>query len=113
MHRGYSERLTSPGVTFDAAAIEQAIAAARELLARKGQPNVEPQALESAGILVPLFLEKLGRDVESAHGFLDYLAAFSTTADHSALALDAAQTVVARLRADPKRAEEPAPLKVS
>ncbi len=60
---------------FDKAAIEKGIGAAREILARKGQPGVDKEAVTTALTVIPFFAQKLDQPKVAAAGFLEYAQA--------------------------------------
>jgi hypothetical protein len=104
LQRADAERLKPEHDPVDANLLKRGIAAARELLSRRGQAIVDPEAVDAAALLLPLFQERLGKPIEAANGYLDYLKDFTPTPKNATLALDAAQSVIGRLRADSARA---------
>jgi len=57
---------------FDKAAVEKGIAAAKEILARKGQAGVDKDAVNSALLVLPYFAQKIDQPKVAAAAFLDY-----------------------------------------
>lgn len=90
----------------DAKVLQRGIDAAREMLKRKS--GVDPQFADAAGLLIGFFNERLGKHAEAAEAFLDYLKAFPTaTPERQQIALDSAQSIIAKLRADPATVDLP------
>jgi hypothetical protein len=81
----------------DQQAIERALDAAREIIARRGKPGVDQLMVDSATLLVAFFQDKLGQKLEAAAAFLDY-AEKNTTSRNARLALDNAQALIGELR---------------
>ncbi len=104
LQRTDAERLKAEGEPIDANVLKRGMAAARELVSRRGQAAVDLETVAGAALLLPMLQERLGNLVEAANGFLDYLKDFATSPKNATLALDAAQSVIGRLRADPGRA---------
>jgi tetratricopeptide (TPR) repeat protein len=91
----------------DAKVLQRGIDAAKEMLRRKNA--VDPQFADSASLLVGFFNERLDRHAEAAEAFLDYLKNFPTaTQEHQQIALDSAQSIIAKLRANPATVDQPA-----
>ncbi|HEV2295582.1 MAG TPA: hypothetical protein VGR35_17165 [Tepidisphaeraceae bacterium] len=97
VRKGEDERLKPENQPFDKAVVERAIDAARELVARQGQGGIDAQTAENALLAIAVFLDKLDRDAEAALAFLDFARQYPTSA-RAKLALDNAQSLVARLR---------------
>ncbi|CAN5562169.1 hypothetical protein BH10PLA1_BH10PLA1_16660 [soil metagenome] len=57
---------------FDKPAIEKGIAAAREIIARKGQPGADSEAVNNAAMVIPYFARKIDQPKVAAKAFLDY-----------------------------------------
>ena len=60
VQQGVAEQLKPAGTAFDRKAVTRAIAAAKELLLRKGKEGVEPELLDEVAIALPQLYEKLG-----------------------------------------------------
>lgn len=104
VRKGDDERLKPADEPFDKRAVETAIAAAREMIARKNQPSADPsravdeQFAETAALLIPFLQDKLGRKALAVEGFLDYIKTFPASRKNGQLALDNALALVAQLR---------------
>ncbi|MGH7178778.1 MAG: tetratricopeptide repeat protein [Tepidisphaeraceae bacterium] len=85
--------------------VERALAAARELNARR-ERGVDPQVADNASLLAGFFLDNLDRDAESAGAFLDFVER-DPRAKNATLALDNAQALIGQLRRDAGTREEP------
>lgn len=93
----------------DATALERAIDAAREVLRRKGQAGIDGQMIDASSLLIPFFLEKLGRKAEAAEAFVEYAGqARRSNPKNATLALDNAQALIGELRADPETRDQSA-----
>ncbi len=102
IQRADQERLKPDGETVNQKAIERGILAAREMVKRKGQAGATEDLLDSASLLIPLFLDRLGRSAEAAEGFLDYIQNPTGSLENKNGALDNAMTLIGQLRkADP------------
>ncbi len=104
LQRADDERLKSAGTPVDANVLKSGIAAARELLSRKHDADVDSQTLNAAALLIPLCQERLGQLVEAANGYLDYIQDSASQPSRAEMALDAAQSVIGRLRSDSSKA---------
>lgn len=100
VRRGEAELSKGDADALDRPAMEDAVAAARELVGRRGRGGAETQLAEDAALRLPLLLERLGRRVEAAEALLDYLDAFGPYARNARLALDEAAYLIARLRTE-------------
>ena len=107
IQRADNERLKPATENADKPALEQGIAAARELVSRRAG-DIDAETRDAAAMLAPLFAERLGRDIDAAAGFLDYLRHVGTKTRNAPIALDAVRNIVARLRADPAHRDNPA-----
>jgi hypothetical protein len=108
IRKGEDERLKAAGQPFDKPTVERAIAAAREVVARKGKDGIDPKTAENSTLLIAFFLDKLERPADAAMAFLDYAKQYPTAAN-AKLALDNAQALVARLRKE--AVDDPATIK--
>ncbi len=71
---------------------EQAIAAARELVARK-----DPRVAQRVAVQIPLLLEKLGRKVEAVNAYLDYIEKKQGTPKNIQFAFEKARYLLSTL----------------
>ncbi len=78
---------------FDKNLIEEGVAAARELVKRSGTPA---HLKDSSAILIPFFLDKLGRDADAAEAFMDYIQ--KTPGEYKEIAFEYARSLIAQLR---------------
>jgi tetratricopeptide (TPR) repeat protein len=108
VRRGEDERLKPDDQPIDKPVIERAIAAARELIARKGKGGVDEKTVETSTLLVAFFLDKLDRPADAAVAFLNFVQQYPKSAN-AKLALDNAQALVARLRKE--AIDDPATIK--
>lgn len=88
------EQLKTEDESIDKEALRRAAAAARALVGRK---DVDEQIIENATLLIPFFLERLERPAEAAEAFLDYIEKYPANQKNTALALDNAMGLIARL----------------
>jgi predicted negative regulator of RcsB-dependent stress response len=110
LRRGDVERMRDERQAVNRAALEQAVAAAREIMRRAGEagePDRRPAGPESvpalgeveeAAIRLPMFLLRLERDAEAAEALLAYLEEYGAEGAHAEVALEQALAVVGRLR---------------
>ncbi len=96
VQKGDDERRKEAGDPVDAATLERAVAAARELVGRKDS-GVERDVIEQSALLVPFFLEKLDRKPEAAAAFLDFIDQFPQNRQYASIALDNARVLVGEL----------------
>ena len=95
----------------DAAKLQQGVAAAREVVRRHGDGSaaasakVDGQLASNAAFLAPFLLEKLGRGVEAANAYLDYIERFGSDRQKAETALNNAQVLIGELRRS--RADDP------
>ncbi len=105
VQQGVAEQLKAEGTAFDRKAITRAIAAAKELIARRSKEGVEPELLDEVAIALPQFYEKLGQDAEAARAYLDYVQS-STNSANGPAAMQNALAAIGRMKvADPQSAE--------
>ncbi len=78
--------------------LNHAIAAAQELMSRKADPQITPQMVDNAAIYVPAFQERLGKKVEAASAFLDYVEKIHTTPQNTELAFNRAANLILELQ---------------
>ncbi|HLL90748.1 MAG TPA: hypothetical protein VK324_15710, partial [Tepidisphaeraceae bacterium] len=98
LQKAEAERLRPENEKADPKALEHGVAAARELINRKGKEGVDAATVENAQILVPLYLTRLGRDVDAANGFLDYAERNPPAAQFAKPSIDQAGNVLAKLQ---------------
>jgi hypothetical protein len=97
---------------LDETSLRRAIAAAKEIVSRRGKPDVDGQMVDAAALLVPFFLERLGEKAEAANAFVAFADQFkSTNPKNATLALDNAQALIGELRNDANTREDPAVLR--
>ncbi|QOV87289.1 hypothetical protein [Humisphaera borealis] len=71
--RGDGERNKPEGTPYDKKVLLRGLEAARVMADKKPGPGgANPEAIETAKLLIPLFQQKEGQAVEAANGFLDY-----------------------------------------
>ncbi len=100
------EQLRVPSHSVDVRSLERALAATREIAARRARNAIDPQLAGSAALLEGFFLNKLDRRAEAAVAFLDYADAFkNSNLKNSSLALDNAQAFIGDLRS--KQRDDP------
>jgi hypothetical protein len=100
--RGEQEIQRPRTETPDTRTLQRAIDAAREVVRRRGQSDVDGQMVDAAALLVPFFLERLGSKPEAAYNFVEYANQFKTSNPRNAtLALDNAQALIGELRGNP------------
>jgi hypothetical protein len=100
VRKGEDERMKSGGDAVDTEVIERAIAAARELVNRRGQPGIDPQIADNAAYLIPFLYEKLNRPADAALAYLDYAEGFKGNAQRANIALDNAAGLIGKLRSE-------------
>jgi hypothetical protein len=103
VQKGVAERDRPAAEKHDPEVLARAIDAARELAARKGTKGVNEQMAESAELLVPTFLEKLGRKVEAANAYLDYIQNHPKSAQVEPAFNSAGALIVMDLRRGPDK----------
>ena len=94
--RGYDEAQKEDAKQVDKKALQQAVAAARELITRVGREKVTEENAANAVMGLGLFHSKLGMDVEAANAFVDYLEKYPTNPNVS-YALDNAKVQLSKL----------------
>jgi tetratricopeptide (TPR) repeat protein len=87
--------------------VELAIAAAKELMARK-DPKITPDAVSNAAIQLPLFYEKIGKKVEAANSYLDYIEKKQGSEKNIKAAFDRAGYLLFTLTKDGAGKDDPA-----
>ncbi len=102
VQKGDEERLKEEGDPVDTATLERAIAAAREMVKRKGSADAD--LVDAAAIRLPFFLQKLDRDIPAANAFIDYIEAFPENQQNARIALDNAGSILVQVRKNPETA---------
>jgi hypothetical protein len=83
------------GQQIDAGALDRAAAAAREIVRRDGQKNIDSKLVESARYREAVFIEAAGRAKDAAHLYLDVAQALSkTNAELAEVALSRGQRLI-------------------
>jgi hypothetical protein len=96
----------------DEKTLSRAIDAAREVVRRRGSPDVDGQMVDASALLVPFFLERLGAKPDAANAFVDYAEqSKAPNPKNATLALDNAQALIGELRNNPVTREDPAVLR--
>jgi hypothetical protein len=95
--RGYDEVRREDEDRVDKRALQQAMAAARELMTRVGRDNVTHDNAASALMGMGLFQSKLGMDVEAAVSFIEYLEKYPPPNPNARYALDNVKIQLAKL----------------
>ncbi|HZZ45170.1 MAG TPA: hypothetical protein VFE58_19695 [Tepidisphaeraceae bacterium] len=98
VREGDQERLKGPDEKLNTAVLERALAAARELVKRRGQPNVSDELVDSAFLLEGFLLDRLDRHSEAATTLLDYLSTKPANLTNAKLAMDTTLALVDQLR---------------
>jgi hypothetical protein len=83
--------------------LTRAVEAAKELVKRKGTKGVDEQSAESAELFAGRFLERLGRKVEAANAYLDFLKKYPNSRRREAAFDAAGYLIVMDLRRGPER----------
>ena len=94
VQKGVGERDKGEGEKADPEVLKRAIAAAQEIARRRGQSGVDEQLAQSAELLVPSFLEKMGRKVEAAEAYLAFLDQHKEKTSQTDTAFNAAGTLI-------------------
>ncbi len=95
---GEEQFLLPPGQKPDEKIVDQAIVAARQVIARRGQSGVDNATAARSAYVVPYLLEKLGRTKEAASAFLDFAEQFPLEIKDGNDALDHATALIGQLR---------------
>lgn len=89
--------------------LTRAMEAADEIIRRRDQSGISAQMVDASALLVPLFLDRLGRKAEAAAGFLDYVEHYKqSNPENAGLALKNAQAVIGELRTTPEGRQDSA-----
>jgi hypothetical protein len=98
VRQGDQERLKPADEKVNRDVLERALAAARELVKRRGQPAVSDGMVDSALLLQGFLLDRLERRPEAATALLDYLDTKPADGQNARLAMDTALAIVDQLR---------------
>lgn len=103
VQKGVAERDRPADQMADAQVLTRAIEAAQALVARKGAKGVDDRTVESAEFLIPTFLERLGRKVEAANAYLDFIAKYPQSLQRETAFNNAGALIVMDLRRGPDK----------
>jgi hypothetical protein len=103
VQKGVAETGRPAAEKADDKLLSRAVEAARELAARKGTKGVDARLAESAELLVPTFQERLGKKVEAANAYLDFLQKYPNSDQLDAAFNGAGNLIVMDLRRGPDR----------
>lgn len=98
VREGDQERLKPADEKASALVLERALAAARELVKRRGQPGVSDDIADTSHLLEGFFLDRLDRRAEAATTLLDYVATKPANVTNARLALETALAIIDQLR---------------
>lgn len=105
VQQGVAEQMKPEGEPVDRKVLTRAIAAAKELVSRKGKEGVDAELIDEVAIALPQFHEKLGQDGEAARAYLAYIETNPKSANGPA-AMQNTLAAIARLKtADPQSAD--------
>jgi len=108
VQKGDQERLKPDTEKVDRPTIERAIAAAQELLRRKGQGGVDAETVESAALLIGVLEDRIDRDADAANAFIDYIEQFPGADQRNIkYAFEAAGSLVFTLRKSQVTRDDP------
>jgi hypothetical protein len=103
---GEEQFLLPAGQKPDEKIVDRAIAAARQVIAHRGQSGVDEATGARSAYVVPYLLEKLGRTKEAATAFLDFAEQFPLEIKDANDALDHATALIGQLRKDDPEDQE-------
>lgn len=106
VQKGVAERDRPAAEKADEQVLARAIEAAKALVERKGTKGVDQRVVESAALLIPTFLEKLGRKVEAANGYLDFIEKYPASPQREAAFNSAGTLIVMDLRRGPDKGDK-------
>lgn len=107
VQKGVAERDRPAAEKADEQVLARAIEAANTLVERKDAKGVDQRVVESAALLVPTFLERLGRKVEAANAYLDFIEKYPDSAQREAAFNSAGTLIVMDLRRGPDKGDKP------
>ena len=105
VQKGVAERDKPDTEKRDPEILTRAVEAAKELSTRKGTKGVNEQMAEGAELLAPTFLEKLGRKVDAANAYLDFIQKHPKSPQADAAFNSAGTLIVMDLRRGPNRGD--------
>jgi hypothetical protein len=103
---GEEQYLLPAGQKPDEKVIDQAIAAARQIIQRRGQSGVDEATAARSAYVVSYLLEKLGQKKDAAAAFLDFAEQFPLEINQANDALDHATALIGQLRKDDPEDQE-------
>ena len=103
VQKGVAERDRPAAEKADEKLLARAVEAAREVAARRGTKGVDARVAESAELLIPTFLERLGNKVEAANAYLDFIEKYPNSAQREAAFNSAGTLIVMDLRRGPDK----------
>src|SRR4051812_2828294 len=106
VQKGIAERDRPATEKADEKLLNRGVDAARELVARKGTKSVDEKTAESADLLIPTFLERLGKKVEAANAYLDFIQKYPNSPQREAAFNSAGTLIVMDLRRGPDKGEK-------
>lgn len=106
VQKGVAERDRPAAEKADEQVLARAVDAANTLVERKGAKGVDQRVVESAALLVPTFLERLGRKVEAANAYLDFIEKYPNSAQREAAFNSAGTLIVMDLRRGPDKGDK-------
>jgi hypothetical protein len=98
VRQGDQERLKPADEKVNTQVLERSLAAAKELVKRRGQPGVADDMADTAFLLQGLLLDRLDRKTDAASTLLDYLSSKPVSQSNAKLALDTALAIIDQLR---------------
>jgi hypothetical protein len=106
VQKGVAERDRPATEKADEKLLNRAIEAARELVARKGTKGVDDRTAESADLLIPTYLERLGKKVEAANAYLDFIQKYPNSPQREAAFNSAGTLIILDLRRGPNKGDK-------
>ncbi len=100
LRRGQLERQKPESEVADAKALERAVAAAREIVVRKGSAGLTSEMVENAAFNVPLLYQREGKNLDAANAALDYLDVFALSGKNATAAFEGAGYLISKLRSE-------------
>jgi len=106
VQKGVAERDRPATEKADEKVLQRAADAAKELASRKGAKGVDERLAESADLLYPTFLERLGRKVDAANAYLDFIQKYPNSPQREAAFNSAGSLIVLDLRRGPDKGNQ-------
>jgi hypothetical protein len=103
VQKGITDRDRPASEKADDKVLTRAVEAARELSSRKGTKGVDERLAESADLLVPTFLERLGKKVKAADAYLKFLEKYPNSPQRETAFNNAGALIVMDLRRGPDK----------